>query len=307
MNGVHPFRPDRQTPSQAGPAVSKGTPSSPVPPDPTSTVKGGRDRQGRFAPGNKGGPGNPYTRRCAALRQAMLEEVTPGDLKAILRALIDTARLGDLAAARLVLAYAIGKPDKAVDPDTVDLHELQPPAGLPARPPAQQYALASEILGTTVPAVEETAAADLGQATLDSLSDACKTPAARPGEQTERTASENKAQPAGTIATAAIAPTMQVKPASEPKQGKGEPGRNTREKPAATDRRKSPHGQLQPVSEIAEVVGLVQALSRQLEQGVGLGLRQELARRLTDQQRPERTAGQPSPIANRALTASPQG
>src|SRR5579871_686306 len=63
-----------------------------------SPTPAGRDSRGRFAPGNKGGPGNPYTRRCAALRQAMLDVVTPEDLQAIMRELIDRARQGDIAA-----------------------------------------------------------------------------------------------------------------------------------------------------------------------------------------------------------------
>ncbi len=36
----------------------------------------GRDPNGRFAPGNVGGPGNPFARRVAELRQIMLDCVT---------------------------------------------------------------------------------------------------------------------------------------------------------------------------------------------------------------------------------------
>ena len=39
-----------------------------------------RDARGRFARGNGGGPGNPFARQSAALRQALLNAVTPQDL-----------------------------------------------------------------------------------------------------------------------------------------------------------------------------------------------------------------------------------
>src|SRR5258708_2822640 len=42
----------------------------------------GRDGSGRFAKGNKGGPGNPFARRVGRLRSALLEVVTEEKLKA---------------------------------------------------------------------------------------------------------------------------------------------------------------------------------------------------------------------------------
>ena len=36
----------------------------------------GRDVQGRFRPGNPGGPGNPFARKVAALRKALLDSVS---------------------------------------------------------------------------------------------------------------------------------------------------------------------------------------------------------------------------------------
>lgn len=83
----------------------------------------GRDEQGRFAKGNLGGPGNPFARQMAALRQALLDAVTPEDIREIAQSLVAKAREGNLPAARLVLAYAIGKPGPAVDPDALELHE----------------------------------------------------------------------------------------------------------------------------------------------------------------------------------------
>jgi hypothetical protein len=96
--------------------VQEATPSQP-----TSQ----RDARGRFVAGNQGGPGNPFARQTARLRKAMLAAVTDADIQAIVAKLIELAKGGDVAASKLVLAYAIGKPDEAVDPDTVDVHEFQ--------------------------------------------------------------------------------------------------------------------------------------------------------------------------------------
>ena len=46
----------------------------------------GRTPRGQFATGNPGGPGNPYARRTAALRSALLDAVTEADIRAIAKA-----------------------------------------------------------------------------------------------------------------------------------------------------------------------------------------------------------------------------
>jgi hypothetical protein len=84
---------------------------------------GGRDAKGRFAPGNAGGPGNPFARRTAELRREFLAEASGEDLRAVCRALLERAKGGDVAAAKLALSYLVGKPEKAVDPDTLDEQE----------------------------------------------------------------------------------------------------------------------------------------------------------------------------------------
>jgi hypothetical protein len=94
-------------------------------PSAAATEGEGRDQRGRFTPGNRGGTGNPFARQVAALRKAFLQGVTPEDLAAIAAALLAKAKEGDVAAAKLVLAYAIGKPEAAVDPDRLDIDEWQ--------------------------------------------------------------------------------------------------------------------------------------------------------------------------------------
>src|SRR5437879_3639900 len=92
-------------------------------PAPETATPSGRDQRGRFARGNKGGPGNPFARQVAASRAALLASVTAEDLAAIVRALIDKAKGGDVAAAKLVFAYVLGKPAETVDPDQLDVQE----------------------------------------------------------------------------------------------------------------------------------------------------------------------------------------
>src|SRR5262245_29929497 len=82
-----------------------------------------RDSQGRFAKGNRAGVGNPFARQVAGFRAAILQATTHEDIKAITKKLIHMAREGNLAAAKLLLAYTCGKADEASDPDRLDLEE----------------------------------------------------------------------------------------------------------------------------------------------------------------------------------------
>jgi hypothetical protein len=78
----------------------------------------GRAANGRFGAGNPGGPGNPNVRRIAAMRQAILEAVSPEDVRDIMIALVAQAKEGDREAAKIVLQYTLGKPgawDEAAD------------------------------------------------------------------------------------------------------------------------------------------------------------------------------------------------
>lgn len=68
-----------------------------------------RDGRGRFAEGNRLGRGNPMARRVARLRAALLRSVTADDIETVVRALIERARSGDVAAARELLDRCLGK------------------------------------------------------------------------------------------------------------------------------------------------------------------------------------------------------
>lgn len=81
----------------------------------------GRDRLGRFVPGNQAGKGraHPFARQAAALRRAFFEELTPADMRALVRTLVTEASGGNLQAARLVLLWVLGKPHDPIHPDVI--------------------------------------------------------------------------------------------------------------------------------------------------------------------------------------------
>jgi hypothetical protein len=100
-------------------------PDAPARADAGAATADGRGPNGRFCKGNKGGPGNPFARQVAAMRQELFGALTREDIATIARAMIDKAKAGDVAAARLVLQYTLGRPAAAVDPDRLDEMEWQ--------------------------------------------------------------------------------------------------------------------------------------------------------------------------------------
>lgn len=82
-----------------------------------------KDRQGRFVQGNKGGPGNPFGRQVALLRSIVLQASTEERMEALIEMLWKLALDGNLAAARLILQYTLGKPGRAVEPDRVEIED----------------------------------------------------------------------------------------------------------------------------------------------------------------------------------------
>jgi len=75
----------------------------------------GRGVNGRFAPGNPGGPGNPMAARVAEYRQQLLQCVQPGDVEAIYASMLFKAKQGDTAAAGLLLDRLLGKATHLVE------------------------------------------------------------------------------------------------------------------------------------------------------------------------------------------------
>ncbi len=106
----------------------------------------GPDANGRFAPGNVGGPSNPFARRVAELRKVMLDCVTNKEMETIVGELLVQAQMGKLAAIKLLFQYVLGKPAATVNPDTLDLQEVEQYRQAP------EPAVLQEILGARMPA-----------------------------------------------------------------------------------------------------------------------------------------------------------
>ena len=85
----------------------------------------GRRRDGRFALGNRGGPGNPHARHCARMLTLFRNAISDKQMVLLFQVLFEKAVGGDVGAAKLVLAYHIGKPPAAPDPDAIDRDEWE--------------------------------------------------------------------------------------------------------------------------------------------------------------------------------------
>jgi hypothetical protein len=90
---------------------------------PSNAVSDGRTAGGRFGPGNRFSRGNSLARRMRELRSAVLQCVTPEDIKAVVRKLVDMATHGHTASCKILLLYACGRPrllDEDEDEDEGD-------------------------------------------------------------------------------------------------------------------------------------------------------------------------------------------
>ena len=84
-----------------------------------------RGAGGRFVAGNKAASGNPFHRAVAARRKALLDAVSPDDIAKVGKKLCELALAGDVAAAKVLLAYVVGKPAEVADPDRLDADEVR--------------------------------------------------------------------------------------------------------------------------------------------------------------------------------------
>lgn len=76
-----------------------------------------RQANGRFAKGNRGGPGNPQVRRIAALRTAVIASVTPEDMQEVMETLMKKAKAGDMTATQILFDRTLGRP---TEPDILE-------------------------------------------------------------------------------------------------------------------------------------------------------------------------------------------
>ncbi len=115
--------------------------AEPEPSKPLVDGSTGRDAGGKFTAGNRLGRGNPHARKVAVLRTAFLNALTEEKLTKMVARLIEMASHGNINAAKLVLAYTIGQPAPAVDPDRLDLEEWKLIDQSPTRTEAIRAAL----------------------------------------------------------------------------------------------------------------------------------------------------------------------
>ena len=73
-----------------------------------------RDALGRFAPGWRGGPGNPYASMVARWRRELYACVTDEDIRQVMRVLVDAAKAGSPWAINELLNRLVGKPPVVV-------------------------------------------------------------------------------------------------------------------------------------------------------------------------------------------------
>jgi hypothetical protein len=76
---------------------------------PSPNGSNGRQVGGRFAAGNSHGKGNPHAKQTALLREALLSAVTPDDVVAVVRSLLEQAKMGNVPAARELLDRTCGR------------------------------------------------------------------------------------------------------------------------------------------------------------------------------------------------------
>src|SRR5262245_759628 len=103
--------------SPGGPAMNSASLSSlpSADPQPTATAPppsapSGRAANGRFAPGNKCGKGNPHAQKVAELRRVIMETMTAKDTAEMVHAMMVQSKQGNVAATRLLWSYGLGKP-----------------------------------------------------------------------------------------------------------------------------------------------------------------------------------------------------
>jgi len=103
--------------------------------EPSATGGNGRNPDGTFGAGNRFAKGNPYARRVAELRDAMLSAVSPEDLRAIVARLVEEAKAGSIPAAKEVLDRLLGRP---VEADLIErmaaIEEALGPASIQGQP-----------------------------------------------------------------------------------------------------------------------------------------------------------------------------
>jgi hypothetical protein len=132
---------------------------------PVAPRASGRGPDGRFVAGNRGGPGNPNARHCARMLDLFRTCISDEDMVHLYRVLYEKAMKGDVAAAKLVLAYKIGKPSPCPDPDAIDRDEWDH---------YQQDAIETDEVRHVLGSLPSRVGNDIARTALPVVTEACK-------------------------------------------------------------------------------------------------------------------------------------
>jgi hypothetical protein len=183
-----------------------GTPEQPaaVGADP----KNDRDRQGRFAEGNRLSTGNPHARHCARMLAMFRNAITDEEMYQLCRVLFEKANKGDMAALKMVWQYKVGKPLPAPNPDMIERDEwnnyqtdamtLDEMKQVLGRLPSY---VGNAIASTTLPEIAKAFTRDLGKQLLRSMPGMKKESVESREEKDEET-QKNVTVPNGNLAAA---------------------------------------------------------------------------------------------------------
>jgi len=208
------------------------------------------DRLGRFVKNNAGGPGNPFGRQVAALRSALLASVTAQDVTEVLAAVLVQAKKGNVSAARLFLAYTVGKPADTVNPDETESDEWQLTQKNVARPEEIKHSfgdmpvqLANTVARATRPAISDGLA--------DRLATMLKAPVAEPASSRPAGVAEPADGPAA--ARTPLEPALPAAVAPSTNGSNGRPAPAGPHEPAEPRARGAAHasgarGAMQPIN-----------------------------------------------------------
>src|SRR5688500_5780355 len=89
--------------------IMTATPTTPPAPKPDHHA------DGRFAVGNRGGPGNPFAGDVNRFRKRLLQRLSEADMDAAIDKLLELAKDGHWPALKQLFGYVVGKPDKFHD------------------------------------------------------------------------------------------------------------------------------------------------------------------------------------------------
>src|SRR5262245_1129637 len=87
-------------------------------------ANGDHGPDGRFRANNRAACGRSHGRRGLALKDALLDEVTPQTLRAVAKKLVSMAKAGNIEATKVLFTWVLGKP--AEQPQSVELADLRP-------------------------------------------------------------------------------------------------------------------------------------------------------------------------------------